>query len=237
MFEPAFGGRDLVVHVLPGNHDYEGNVEHQKTTARELFGERWSYHPSRGPPEAMIAGPALIVWVDSERMIAQGKLDEEMAVVDELLRAEAPWKIVATHHPVRSHGPHGGHFEWHEHLFLREAPFVPFLGSAHVAARAAGATVQDLHSDEYQAYIVRMSAVDADLLISGHEHSLQLLDGEPLQLVSGSASEHTPVDRADDTRFAWSGCGFAYVEASATRLFIAFIDERGRVLHTHAVSR
>ena len=82
-----------------------------------------------------------------------------------------------------------------------------------------------------------MSAVDADLLLSGHEHSLQLLAGRPLQLVSGSASEHTPVDRAGDTLFAWSGCGFAYVEAGETTLFIAFIDENGRVMHTHTLSR
>lgn len=212
---------DMVVHVIPGNHDYLGNLEHQRTTARELFGDRWSFHPSRGPPESTRWGPLEIFWVDSERMI-RGALDEAGELERLVAASKAPWKIIATHHPIRSHGPHGGHFEWYD-------PQAPF--------RLAGVTAQDLSSDAYQAYAERIARLPVDAILSGHEHSLQLLSGTPLQIVSGSASEHTPVAAEADTLFAWSETGFVYLEAGEAQLFIAFAGRDGAIAHTHTVRR
>lgn len=237
VFGETFGRHDMVVHVIPGNHDHLGNLEHQRTTARELFGERWSFHPTRGPPETMLTGPLQILWVDSVRMIGGEHLDADMERLQSLADPKAPWKLVAAHHPIRSHGPHGGHFEWYEHIFLSEFPLIPGLGGAAVAVRSAGLIDQDFSSDRYQAYIERMGRLDVDVILSGHEHSLQLLSGRPLQVVSGSASNRTPVTDGADTLFCWSEYGFVYFEVSESRMFMAFVGEDGTVAHTHSVAR
>lgn len=114
-----------------------------------------------------------------------------------------PVSILLAHHPLETHGPHGGHFDWKDHLFpLRNvAPWLwlplPVIGSAYPFARSRGYSDQDLSNGEYLEYAARIAkAVNATaargrstvFIASGHEHALQVIQpkNDVYFLVSGN---------------------------------------------------
>jgi hypothetical protein len=135
--------------------------------------------------------------------------------------------IVVAHHPLRSHGPHGGYVSPRLHLFpmVMFGSYVPWwshwlpvpgLGSFMGYARAwFSPNVQDMSSatnEEMRATLWEaMEAPAADggaplLYAAGHEHSLQVFTSErgPRYLVVsglGSASKATPVGRDSSALF------------------------------------
>ena len=75
-----------------------------------------------------------------------------------------------------------------------------------------------------------MSAARIDLYIAGHDHHLELLDGNPRMLVSGAGSRPIPpVLRRGATRWISEApfIGFAMLELTAKTMTIRFYDEKG----------
>jgi len=111
-FEQAFGGPDLDVpfYAALGNHDHNGNVRAQvEYTDRET---RWTMpgtyyaftRPAGGGREAEF------FVLDSSSLI-EGRLAcrEQLRWLEQKLASStAEWKIVVSHHPLRSSGEHGG---------------------------------------------------------------------------------------------------------------------------------
>ncbi len=181
---------------------------------------------------------------------AAGCLTTETAVLDSLRRAIANAGtrrvIVAGHHPLTSVGPHGGRFGWQQHLFpLRElwSPLwvpLPIIGSLYPLIHVARNSPQDLRSLTYRHYRERIESVLRErppfAYASGHEHNLQVLNGNvgSLQLISGSGSRERPsyVVPSSETRFAKRANGFMRLDLwtdGEARLTVMTVDRRGTV--------
>ena len=135
--------------------------------------------------------------------------------------------IILAHHPLETHGPHGGHFVVQDHLFpLTDLESwlwlpLPFIGSLYPLARTNGYSSQDVSSDEYQRYIAAIGrAVNAAsasngatvFIASGHEHDLQVLrprDGL-WYLVSGNGilDHASPLSSGPNTVFGSEMAGY-----------------------------
>ena len=155
--------------------------------------------------------------------------DEIIAELRNALDTELP-VLVLGHHPVETYGPHGGFYDWKAHLFpLTEAEKwlwipVPIVGSLYPITRwHLVKSEQDLSNDIYKDMVAQFNNVFANakktpLLIyaSGHEHSLQVLQGETTDylLISGlgSSEKATAVSHGDNTLFAHQHSGFMVLD-------------------------
>lgn len=111
-FEGIYADPALQVPVYPalGNHDWLGNVDAQVEYSRK--NPRWRlparYHAFTLPEGA--ADPLVEVFVtDTQAMHLRGGDAEQRAwLAQALAHSKARWKVVVGHHPIYSHGRHGG---------------------------------------------------------------------------------------------------------------------------------
>lgn len=217
---------------LLGNHDWhiEGPEGWNRALEQRRFLERFTPRVSMLPPggcagpEHLDLGPYLrFVLIDP---IGFGHLadhhDEHVTACPDRTVVEAFYDLaaefdqpdgkhiaLAMHHPLITAGPHGGHFNWKQHLFpLTDFwPWawlpLPVIGSAYPLSRQLGVTGTDATSESYARYvqsIYRASRPIVPLIYAGgHEHSLQVhrdLAGA-YYLVSGAGSADK-VDRVWD---------------------------------------
>ena len=118
--------------------------------------------------------------------------------VDSLIRTAGDKNImIAAHHPLKTYGEHGGFYDWRMHLFpllaLDRFLWIPFpvIGSVYPLARISGFYPQDTANELYKDFIERMEKVLSKyhkiIYASGHEHSIQVLNGinDNIYLISG----------------------------------------------------
>ena len=149
--------------------------------------------------------------------------------------------IMVGHHPLESHGEHGGHHPWIEYLL----PLVPTpiarwawlpIGWIYPLGRRLVGDRQDLVGAENRrmrrAIEGTFSAQSPFIYASGHDHSLEVIRRGPGRfiLVSGSGIEHhqTAVGRGDSTAFSSPAPGFMRVDLMADRrirLDVTLIDQ------------
>lgn len=238
------GARGLFV---PGNHDWgrggvagKAAMDRQEGLLRQLLPASGGLWPAQGCP-----GPVALD-LDGLRLIAldtQWWLQREeppdghcpcadsaavLAELDRLLAGAGGRQVlVLAHHPLASHGPHGGFLDWRDHLFparrLQARLWIPLpvLGSLYPLARRLRPPSQDLGSPAYRAMVAALAGVLAAhrplVYAAGHDHNLQVLEGgraSAYQLVSGlgSAKKATAVTHAGDTLFAHLHPGFMAVD-------------------------
>ena len=140
--------------------------------------------------------------------------------------------LVMAHHPLVSHGPHAGFLEWKDYIL--PFPFIkPLIKILKIDNR------QNLSSSEYRKLIeiFRQAFTTGRkplLIASGHEHSLQILEGKNFAnylLISGSGSitKVTPVSQGDDTLFALSRAGFMELNfTTANRILLNVFALNGK---------
>jgi hypothetical protein len=221
VFEPYRRGLpDRPIVAVAGNHDHHGDPASTSNACRLLpaFGPGWTYlsdgcglEPSH-PVRTIDRGNLIVFVLDSERMI-QDEGYRKLAA-DALLaevarfRSERPeaWRVVAMHHPLETYGLHNGAHpltSLHKDLYwLSRTALLPItfpLGRTllHHAAH------QNVYALRYRAFrrAVYATLRDApvDLVVGGHDHSLQLVrvdhPGVGYQLVSGAGAYRTPVQR------------------------------------------
>jgi hypothetical protein len=246
----AFDASGAQVYFTPGNHDWaEGSpdgpsaVLRQRDFIRRHGVQRAALLPGDGGP-----GPACVdeaevrlVFVDTQWFLQeQGRPDASLDSVREQLAAclrHSP-ALFLTHHPSRSHGVHGNHFNWQDHLFpltrLSSRAYLPLpvIGSLYPLVRSLGVSTQDLPHEANLRMVEELGSVlkAAPPLAwaAGHEHSLQVLDGAPyanFALVSGAGSKTGAVTDEADTLFAHEALGF---------MEIRFFDGRAPVLVVHS---
>ena len=208
-----------------------------------LTGER-NFLPSGGSPgpvaiELPKANPAVrLIILDTQWWLHQHEKPQKspetvIAELIALLDTELPI-IVVGHHPLQSYGPHGGFFDWKSHLFparvIRKWLWIPtpILGSMYAYTRGHLYKIdQDIGSAPYKKLVAQLNRAfstrklahqGTSLLIyaSGHEHSLQVLEGDIVDylLVSGAAASRkvTEVSSGDNTLFAHQHTGFMAVD-------------------------
>jgi hypothetical protein len=231
---------------VPGNHDWGWTrKDHLKTLLREQdfvlqHLPANSFLPANGcPGPRVIDMPGLrIIILDTDLWVNKDlkwgspcenqNLEQVRATLEENLKTA--WNrivLVAAHHPLASHGTHGGFFTWQDHLFpltrLNKWLWIPLpvVGSLYPILRwHVVHSPEDLSNPNYKAMIrtfeETFKANPPLIYASGHDHTLQVLKGRGAAyfLVSGAGSKDKikPVSDGDDTIFAQSHPGFMVVD-------------------------
>lgn len=142
---------------------------------------------------------------------------------NQLTQSKAQWRLVAGHHPLFSNGKHGdaGHYD--------QWPFSLQRGDA----------VRNLY---------QLACGKANLILSGHDHSLQLFAPQPScpntwSLVSGAAGKaNTPKKGKRKALFEiYKQPGFMWLEITRKQLHIQIfaVDRKGNTqrIHTHTLNK
>jgi hypothetical protein len=230
-------------YIIPGNHDWENGrdsgwaaIRRQEAFIAQEGGDVVKLVPSGGCPGPMaidIPGRFRLVILDSQWFLhggpkpteecrpgtVQGVVDSLTAVLNVPAGLDA---VVALHHPLQTHGTHGGYFPLADHIFpLRNLVHwlylpLPIIGSLYPIARRSGASDQDLAGTRNVLMRRRLREAFAPrpprVVAAGHEHTLQVISDSsvPTLLVSGSGYDNhvEPVAWRADTRYAGSVAGF-----------------------------
>lgn len=191
-----------------------------------------------GPYEIPVSDHLVIIAVDSEWWLFPfGKpanntgcdctnKDEVITRTEDLLyRNRNKIVLFATHHPFVTYGPHGGHFNLRQHVFpltaVNKSLYIPLpvVGSLYPLLRTVISSPEDLSHPLYKDMISRFSTVLKHypnvIHVSGHEHTLQLIQGDVLQVISGADSKHAPVKKGSHSLFAKSGYGYVTADVLA----------------------
>ena len=220
---------------LPGNHDWARGADYAEARAAIRRQQEWldvmtdvqvDLRPGEGcaGPDTLDLGVDVhLVFIDTEWLLREpqddcGGADAFYARLRDDLAANRGRRIIlASHHPMESGGPHGGHVAPFEN-----GPLVYFL------AVKAGLSIQDISSVQYSSMMDRIrtsigeSGVQPLAFAAGHDHSLQVIGlggpGEPrYQLVSGSGSKSSPTERIEGTRYATDQHGYMRLEFHSDR--------------------
>ncbi|MCZ6657519.1 MAG: metallophosphoesterase [Gammaproteobacteria bacterium] len=231
---------------IPGNHDWRAG---RKGISRQMtYVERSSkirFLPRDGCPGPSSYTPLdgiLIIAVDTQWFLQESAdaagcdlgedpILEFSARVQRLLRsAEDRLVVVVAHHPPWTYGPHGGFYDWRDHLFpltrLVSWAWIPLpaIGSLYPIARTLRKHSQDAFSPPYRK--VQRQLADAFavfdgrgplIFAGGHDHSLQVIEnrkpwGYVLVSGSGSTGKLTTVTHGHDTVFAFLAHGFMSID-------------------------
>ena len=183
-------------------------------------------------------------------------VDSEIEILDALgvalEAADSRQVVVVAHHPLASAGKHAGHFGWKDHIFpLRNVAKwmwlpLPIIGSAYPLVRRLGATAQDMSGSANRHMRQALDSVFAIyrplIYASGHDHSLQVLEGETARyfLVSGASTigHFSAVGREDRTRYSRAATGFMRLDFTTdrrVRLGVFTVDKRGTETEEYSV--
>lgn len=209
----VYGPLGLDIYAVLGNHDY--GRQHVPENARyqlDWAAKHERFHMPR-PYYRFRTGPAAFWALDTDTVFWEGA-EAQAAWLDETLGpVEARWKVVFGHHPYRSNGRHGnaGAYEGWSNVPYASGNALLTLFDEHLAGRA-------------------------HLYLAGHDHNLQSLNHEGLELVvSGAgASARELVDRGNTLRAGHDVAGFAWIEL-ADALTVAFYREDGELLSEHRI--
>jgi len=262
--------------LVPGNHDWNGSGSdgRARVIEEERFGERLGWGRVRflpgngcpGPVSADIGERVRVIAIDTEWWLHQARYPpdslsgcptrteaEALDSLRHLLAAGDRAVIVVGHHPLVTHGTHGGFFNLRQHVFpltdLKPWLWLPLpvLGTVYPLARKLGTSHQDVSNPRYRNMIGKLSAAFAKapplVYASGHEHSLQILDGvgARYQVVSGTGIEGhvTPVTAGEGTLYHAGGAsGFVRLDVQRDgriRLAVETVDADGRRRETYSV--
>lgn len=139
-----------------------------------------------------------------------------------LLREDTSWKIIIGHHPIRTHGKHGG--------FRKAIYWVPPIIIFTIIDKLFLSRLQDLDHRANKAFQRDMEDImkenDVTFYFSGHEHNLQLIeiDSSHFQIISGSAAKLSEVTHKEDSIFSHAAHGFARFDVTPDEIWVEFFD-------------
>ena len=185
--------------------------------------------------------------LDNEQI--RGEIIEE---VNELLKTDDRETIIVSHHPVKTHGPHGGFFELREYVFpgtaLNKFLLIPFLPIYPPLRWYIVKDDQDTVGPEYEGLICDMKKMSLGVkrplkFAAGHDHNLQVLNGEDFAnyvLVSGAGSEEkveeSAVDYESDTYFSHLHEGFMQLDIlKDNKMYLCVVEPDVMVKNNTAV--
>ncbi|MEO7444235.1 MAG: metallophosphoesterase [Ferruginibacter sp.] len=239
------------VYFIPGNHDWAngGRNGYESVLRVQSYIDYLSNNYVKMLPRDGCPGPVAVnltedvtlIMLDSQWWLQENdkpgiesdcpyKTENEVITeLDDLLSDNSKKLVIlATHHPLRSYGPHGGYFTLKQHIF----PFtdaisnlyipLPILGSAYPLTRAVFGTEQDLKHPLYQKMINRIETVVKGhpnvIFVAGHEHTLQMIqDSGYNYIVSGGGCKTSRVSKSRNSLYAASTTGFATLAISKSK--------------------
>ncbi|MFD0940775.1 BamA/TamA family outer membrane protein [Pedobacter boryungensis] len=149
--------------------------------------------------------------------------DEVIARMEDLMEQNKNKIIIlASHHPFQSYGAHGGYFTWRNHLLpltLLNKNLViplPIIGSVYPLLRSTLLSPEDLNHPLYKDMMKSVNGVFGKksnvIYVAGHEHGLQLIKSDQLQIVSGAGSKMTPNKKGKNSLFQEMNQGYVIAD-------------------------
>ena len=245
--------------IIPGNHDWQQGgkngwdyVKNQEKFVENYLQNSDVFYPKGGcptPHEVSLSKDLSLLLLDTqwwlhqwnkpdEKSDCEVKTFEEMltSVNDMLDRNQHKNVIVVGHHPMYSHGNHGGYFTPKDHLFpLHEVGInipLPFIGSIYPFYRGLIGNIQDIAHPKYRQMRDGLVGIFKQypnvMYANGHEHNLQLIVRDSINyIISGSGSKQTPVKMGKDSEFAQSKKGFARLDFYDDKTVLSFWEGNG----------
>ena len=223
------------VYFVPGNHDWDrmgpkglAKIKREWSFLEEQGDSLVKLVPPNGCPDPIeinLNDSLVIIAYDSEWWLfgynkkdpdADCDCNDKKEIIERLdeLRYKNRNKtiILASHHPFKTYGPHGGNFTLKDHLFpltnLNKNLYIPMpvIGSLYPLLRTTFINPEDLKHPLYKDMVRQVGAVFDSfpnvLMVAGHEHGLQLIQDKKLQVVSGAGAKHTNTKKGKHTLFA-----------------------------------
>lgn len=232
-------------YFVPGNHDWDrsgkeglAKIKRQGEFLREQNDPGLQLIPARGcpgPVEIPLGDSLVVIVYDSEWWLfpyektgpadscAYNSKQEIVAGMQRLRDSHAgKFIILASHHPFRSYGTHGGKYSLKDHIFpltpVKRWLYIPMpvIGSLYPALRTIIRNPEDMGHAWYKDMSKRVSEVFNDrggvVFAAGHEHGLQLIDDGILQVVSGSGAKRSYARKGRHSLFADAKQGFVTID-------------------------
>lgn len=257
--------------IIPGNHDWQQGgkkgweyIKNQEKFVSEFLQREDVFYPKGGcptPHEVILNEQITAVILDTQWWLhpwqkpeatseCEVKSLEEMLVsVNDILDRNRHKKVlIVGHHPMYSHGSHGGYFTLQDHLL----PFhelgvnipLPAVGSIYPLYRTLIGNIQDIPHPKYKQMRDGLVGIFKQyknvIYANGHEHNLQLIQRDSINYItSGAGSKNTPVKMGKDSKFASSQVGFArldFYDNQTTITFFAGDGENGKELYRSEIT-
>lgn len=231
--------------MVPGNHDWkEGGrlglkyLKEEEKLVESYLGSAEFFFPKDGcpgPVEINLSESITLIMIDTQWFLhpwdkpgEDSDCDSKDAssfinnLEDMLERNKEKRIIVAAHHPMYSHGPHGGYYPLKYHIFpLTDANkhlYIPFpvLGSIYPLYRGLIGSLQDIPNPKYRLmkneFLKLFKDYPGIIYAAGHDHTLQFTLKDSLNhIISGAGSKFTYVNEKAKDGFARATKGFAEV--------------------------
>lgn len=224
---------------IPGNHDWgqpaaANVIDRQRQWVAAIDKPSRRFYPRETRPFwhlTILANEVLVVALDSERWLLAEEPEafrEMQHLIDTIgLYKDFP-KLLLTHHPAFSDGPHGGRFGIKQHLFpltdVVKWAYIPLpvIGSLYPLLRSTIGHPQDLTHARYATlqhlFNGLLSQHSNWVVLSGHEHALQYIRAnDDHYLIAGSGSKVSAVYPRKHSVFAYSHTGMVQVSYYADK--------------------
>lgn len=218
------------------NSDTEDSTNYQALKDQDIFSLTV---PENIPIET--DGKISITAIDTQVLLDlyqkndQENLQKHFRKLESLLMEDAKWKFIIGHHPVQSHGKHGGFrtaFWWMPPIFLGTFVDILFVKPLQELDNASNRRFQHDLMNIMKKYRVHF-------YLAGHDHNLQFLKvgQKNFQIISGSAAKLSPVTHRKDTLFSQSAHGFVRFDLADNALWIEFfeVDVKNRTFNSTAL--
>lgn len=239
-------GKKSRAFFVMGNHDWMNGKQggwqralNQINYINGLEQENIVAQPTEGCPGPVpieISDKVVLVMMDSQWFLylhdkpgpgsnCTSKTVEEFATELQEIAAMHPNQllVLVMHHPMYSHGVHGGDYTWKEHLFpftaFKKNLYIPLpvLGSVYPITRGVFGNVQDIKHPLYQTMVDAIEPIlkshPSAVAVAGHEHNLQLIEKDSVHyIVSGSGAKLTRLsERGKMGKLLFSDLNFGFV--------------------------
>ena len=233
-----FAGKTI---FIPGNHDWYNNgikgLKREEDYVTEKLNDINAFLPKNGCPieTRKINKKLTLIVIDTEWVLAdwsknpginekcdlKTREDFYTEFEDQLNKNQNKTIVVATHHPLITHGSHGGKYSWKKQLFPLENKIpLPVLGSVINLTRATGGiTHQDISNQNYKNLADRLKTLIGGrknvVVVSGHDHNLQYIEqGDIRQIISGAGSKTESARAVGNNDFSFGENGYAELKIS-----------------------
>ena len=254
------------VYFIPGNHDWDrmgpdglAKIKRQWQFLQEQQDSLLQLIPPNGCPDPTVvelSDSLVLIALDSEWWLfpfsrsnpdAECECNSRADLIEKLVSLAWEYRdhriLLATHHPFRSNGTHGGQYGWKEHLFpLREinkSLYIPLpgVGSLYPLLRKTFSNPEDLAHPLYRDLVRQVDSAFAGhrelFHVSGHEHGLQLIeiaDQHFRQIVSGAGAKINHTIRGRHSLYGEAVGGYVIAdELPGGRLRFQFYALKGTV--------
>jgi hypothetical protein len=266
-------GKESQVLFIPGNHDWAKShpdgwerIKRQGQWLDSLKAPNIKLLPADGcpgPEEIHLNDNLVLIIIDTQWWLHQYakpgadsdcacKSEEEVIarLSDIVFRNKGKGIILATHHPFRSYGIHGGYYTIKQHIFpLTEFSSglyipLPVIGSLYPLVRGVFGNIQDLPNPTYRQMVQVMEKAMAlapnVVFVSGHDHAIQhIVDGSRNYIVSGSGINRERVKNGKLAKFVSGEWGYVVLdELTNGKVNATFytVDEAAKATEAHSAT-